>query len=53
MHIIAESKKTSLGYEFVTGVDGRELDLADPGIVEASFATRAFSAGSAGARSAT
>jgi glycosyl transferase family 25 len=36
-HITAELKKTSLDYEIITAVDGRDLDLSDPAIVDSSF----------------
>jgi glycosyl transferase, family 25 len=35
-HIITELSKSKLDYEIVSGVDGRDLDLYDPGIVEQS-----------------
>jgi glycosyl transferase family 25 len=38
-HITAELKKTDLEYEFITAVDGRDLDLDDPAIVDPSFFT--------------
>jgi glycosyl transferase family 25 len=36
-HITAELKKTGLDYEIVTAVDGRELDLRDPAIIDQSL----------------
>jgi glycosyl transferase family 25 len=36
-HITAELKKTGLDYEIITAVDGRELDLRDPTIVDPSL----------------
>lgn len=36
-HIIAELKKTDLNYEVITAVDGRDLDLHDPAIVDPSL----------------
>ena len=48
-HITKELKKTGLEYEIVAGVDGRELDMADTGLIDPSFLTRgAFPEGSAG-----
>ena len=48
-HITAELKKTGLDYQIVTAVDGRDLDLSDPAIVEPSLATKTASmAGAAG-----
>jgi Glycosyltransferase family 25 (LPS biosynthesis protein) len=39
-HITAELKKTGLDYEIITAVDGRDLDLDDPAIVDPSFFTK-------------
>lgn len=36
-HIAAELGKTGLDYEIVTAVDGRDLDLSDPAIVDPSL----------------
>jgi glycosyl transferase family 25 len=36
-HVTAELEKTSLDYEFVTAVDGRELDLHDHATIAPSF----------------
>jgi glycosyl transferase family 25 len=36
-HITAELAKTGLDYEFVAAVDGRELDVRDPAIVDPSL----------------
>src|SRR5215469_4062057 len=36
-HITAELKKTGLDYEIVTAVDGRELDLSDPALIDPSM----------------
>ena len=48
-HITAELKKTGLDYEIVTAVDGRELDLSDPAIVDPALASKTVSmAGAAG-----
>ena len=48
-HITRELEKTSVDYEIVTAVDGRELDLADTALIAPSFvATGLFPAGSAG-----
>jgi glycosyl transferase, family 25 len=48
-HITAELKKTGLDYEIITAVDGRDLDLSDPTIVDPSLATKTASmAGGAG-----
>ena len=49
-HITAELKKTSLDYEFITAVDGLDLDLNDPAIVDPFFFTQVeLVAGTAGA----
>ena len=49
-HITAELKKTGLEYEIITAVDGRELDLSDPSIVDPLLTTRTqFTPGVAGA----
>ena len=48
-HITRELQKTSVDYEIVTAVDGRELDLGDAALIDPSFvATGIFPAGSAG-----
>lgn len=48
-HITAELKKTGLDYEIVTAVDGRELNLSDPAIVDPALASKTVSmAGAAG-----
>jgi glycosyl transferase family 25 len=48
-HIIAELSRTGLDYEIIKGIDGRDLDLRDPAIVDASLvAGSAFPAGVAG-----
>src|SRR5262249_31573392 len=48
-HITAELQKTGLDYEFITAVDGRELDLDDPTIVDSALiAKNSFPAGTAG-----
>ena len=39
-HITGELKKTGLDYEIMTAVDGRDLDLSDPAIVDPSLAAR-------------
>jgi glycosyl transferase, family 25 len=36
-HITAELKKTGLDYEIITAIDGRDLDLRDPTIVDPSL----------------
>lgn len=36
-HIIAELRKTGLDYKIVTAVDGRDLDLSDPNLVDPSL----------------
>lgn len=36
-HIIAELSRTGLDYEIITGVDGRDLDLGDPAVVDPSL----------------
>ena len=38
-HVTAELKKTGLDYEIMTAVDGRDLDLRDPTIVDPSLRT--------------
>jgi glycosyl transferase family 25 len=48
-HIIAELRKTELDYEIITAIDGRDLDLDDPKIIDSSLVARcAFPAGTAG-----
>jgi glycosyl transferase, family 25 len=47
-YITAELRKTGVDYEIVTGVDGRELDVSDTSIIDPSFTTSIFPAGSAG-----
>jgi glycosyl transferase family 25 len=48
-HITRELRKTSVGYEIVTAVDGRELDLTDAARIDPSFvANGILPAGSAG-----
>lgn len=48
-HITAELEKAGVGYEIVTGVDGRELDLHDQAVIGPSLLTRSsFPAGMAG-----
>jgi glycosyl transferase, family 25 len=47
-YITAELKKTGVDYEIVTGVDGRELDMSDSSVIDPSFTTSIFPAGSAG-----
>lgn len=44
----AQLERTGIGYEFVTAVDGQQLDLADEAVVHPQFLQVAFSAGSAG-----
>jgi len=39
-YITGELKKTGLDYEIVTGVDGRDLDLSDPDLIDPSLTTR-------------
>src|ERR1700760_2481179 len=47
--ITAELKKTGLGYQKIKDVDGRDLDLSDPTIVDPSLATKTVSmAGASG-----
>ena len=36
-HITTELKKTGLDYEIITAIDGRDLDLSDPTIVDPSL----------------
>lgn len=36
-HITAELRKTGLNYEIFTAVDGRDLNLSDPSIIDPSF----------------
>jgi glycosyl transferase, family 25 len=48
-HITRELQKTSLNYQIVTAVDGRELDMADAALIDPSFVARGlFPEGSAG-----
>lgn len=48
-HITRELQKTSVNYQIVTAVDGRELDMADAALIDPSFAARGiFPEGSAG-----
>jgi glycosyl transferase family 25 len=48
-HIAGELKKTGLDYENVTAVDGRDLEMHDPSIVDpALLAGNSFPAGAAG-----
>lgn len=48
-HITAELQKTGLEYEFITAVDGRDLDLNDPTIIDSALiAKNSFPAGTAG-----
>jgi glycosyl transferase family 25 len=48
-HITRELQKTSVDYEIVTAVDGRELDMTDAALIAPSFvATGIFPEGSAG-----
>jgi glycosyl transferase, family 25 len=42
-HITAELKKTGLDYQIITAVDGRDLDLRDPTIVDPSLAAKTCS----------
>ena len=48
-HITAELKKTGLDYEIITAVDGRDLDMRDPTIVDPSLPQTGFLSGTAGA----
>lgn len=48
-HMAAELRKTGLDYEFVTAVDGLDLDLNDSAIIDPSLiAANSFPAGTAG-----
>ena len=48
-HMTAQLRKTGLDYEFVTAVDGRDLDLQDSTLIDAAlFAKNTFPAGTAG-----
>jgi glycosyl transferase, family 25 len=48
-HITAELEKAGLDYEFITAVDGRDLDLHDTAIIDSSlFDKNSFPAGTAG-----
>jgi len=48
-HITRELQKTSVNYQIVTAVDGRELDMADAALIDPSFAAGGlFPQGSAG-----
>jgi glycosyl transferase family 25 len=49
-HITAELTKAGLEYEIVTAVDGKDVDLGDPAVIDPAFVTGiVFPAGSAGA----
>ena len=49
-HITAELKKTGLDFEIMTAVDGRDLDVSDPTIVDPSLPTMThWLSGTAGA----
>ena len=49
-HMTAELKKTGMNYEFITAVEGRDLDLSDTSLVDPSLPTLTqFLAGTAGA----
>jgi glycosyl transferase, family 25 len=49
-YITSHLNKIGIGYELVTAIDGRDLDLADPSMVAPSFRSyAALPAGSAGA----
>ena len=49
-HMTAELEKARLDYEVITGVDGRDLDLDDPAVINPALLTRegSFPAGMAG-----
>jgi glycosyl transferase, family 25 len=48
-HMLAELEAARLDYEFVTGVDGRDLDLADRSVVDQALHSRSeYPAGMAG-----
>jgi glycosyl transferase, family 25 len=48
-HMTAELRKTGLDYEFMTAVDGRDLDLHDSTVIDSAlFAKNSFPAGTAG-----
>jgi glycosyl transferase, family 25 len=48
-HITRELQKTSVSYQIVTAVDGRELDMTDAALIDPSFVARGiFPEGSAG-----
>jgi glycosyl transferase family 25 len=49
-HMIAELARTGIGYEFIEAVEGRDLDLHDPGVIDPSVLGSPWvRAGSAGA----
>jgi glycosyl transferase, family 25 len=39
-HITAELKKTGLDYDIMTAVDGRDLDMSDPAVVDPALVAR-------------
>jgi len=41
-HMVAELKKTDMDYEFVSAVDGRSLDMSDPGLVSPAELSGSF-----------
>lgn len=41
-HITAELRNIGLGYEFITAVDGRELDMTDGSLVDPAFLATMF-----------
>jgi glycosyl transferase family 25 len=48
-HITAELRKAGLDYEIITAVDGRDLELDDPTVIDSSLLARnSFPAGTAG-----
>ena len=48
-HSTAELRKTGLDYEIITAVDGRDLELDDPTVIDSSLLARnSFPAGTAG-----
>lgn len=49
-HITAELERAGLTYDIISAVDGQDLDLSDPAVIDPSFVARiVFPAGSAGA----
>ena len=47
-HMTAELEKARLDYEVITGVDGRDLDLDDPAVIDPALLTRSVVPGGHG-----